>query len=314
MTPLVSVVIPTRNRRSLLAGTLDTVLAQQDADLEVVVVDEASTDGTAAYLQAHTDPRVRTVRHDEPQGVARARNRGIGEAGGRWVALLDDDDLWAPRKLAAQLAAADGATWVYTGAVAVDRDLQVVETYRPLAPAELCAQLPLRNPVPAGSSNVLIRRSAFDAAGQFDSRLRHLADWDMWRRLAQQGEPAVVDEPLVAYRIHPGNASQAPTGILEEAALVEQALGHPIDWVAIHRWIAINCLRSGARWQAARSFGRAVRAGDRRSVVRAANALLVPGAGRRITYHPLRRDGDVRDRDYKSRADVWLAPLRAAVR
>ena len=96
MAALVSVIIPTRNRAELLRRTLGTVLSQRLRELEVIVVDDASTDGTPAVLDAVADERVRTIRHPERRGVAAARNIGVDAAVGRWVAFLDDDDLWAP--------------------------------------------------------------------------------------------------------------------------------------------------------------------------------------------------------------------------
>ena len=95
--------IPTRNRWALLSRALASVLEQEDVTLEVVVVDEGSTDETPERLAALTDERVRALRNDSPTGVANARNRGISAARGEWVAFLDDDDFWAPTKLRAQL-------------------------------------------------------------------------------------------------------------------------------------------------------------------------------------------------------------------
>ena len=106
--PEVSVVIPTRDRSRLLGLTLHSVLWQRGVVVVVVVVDDGSTDDTAQTVAGLADPRVRLVRHDTAQGVSAARNRGITEAHGRWVAFLDDDDLWAPDKLACQLQAARG--------------------------------------------------------------------------------------------------------------------------------------------------------------------------------------------------------------
>src|SRR5690349_9916448 len=97
--PEVTVVVPTRDRHARLAATLAGVLRQRDVDLEVVVVDEASS----PPVGASADPRVRVLRHDEPQGVARARNAGLSAAQGAWVAFCDDDDLWGPEKLRRQL-------------------------------------------------------------------------------------------------------------------------------------------------------------------------------------------------------------------
>ncbi len=103
--PVASVVIPTYNQPALLLETLDTVMAQTFADLEVVVIDDGSTDDTAARVREYA------ARHDRPirlvtqpnGGIGAARNRGIDEATGRYVALLDHDDLWMPRKLEEQV-------------------------------------------------------------------------------------------------------------------------------------------------------------------------------------------------------------------
>jgi len=91
----VSVVVPTHNRSALLAMTLRSVLRQQSVDLEVIVVDEASTDETSVMLAALGDTRVRVIRHDTPQWLAAARNHGAAEARGEWLAFIDDDDLYS---------------------------------------------------------------------------------------------------------------------------------------------------------------------------------------------------------------------------
>ena len=127
MTPFVSVVVPSHNRARLLSRTLQSILAQQMGDLEVVVVDDGSTDDTASVAAA-ADPRVVVLRNEAPAGVSAARNRGIAAARGAWMAFCDDDDLWSPEKLAHQLAAAERARadWVYSGDVNVDDGLRVL--------------------------------------------------------------------------------------------------------------------------------------------------------------------------------------------
>src|SRR5207249_2210658 len=101
---------------------------------EVVVVDDGSTDGTGSYLKSRSDPRLRVVTCTGG-GVSRARNAGLAAARHQWVAFLDDDDLWAPDKLDAQLAAAwDGCGWVTVGSVDVDNDLVVRGGDRPPLP------------------------------------------------------------------------------------------------------------------------------------------------------------------------------------
>ena len=200
----VSVVVPTRNRSALLTMSLRSALRQQHVDFEVIVVDDASTDGTQAVLAAIGDPRIRVIRHDSPQGVSIARNHGTAAARAEWVAFLDDDDLWAPDKLALQLQAArdSGASWVYVGHVNINMDYQVTGGAPPLAPDVLVEQLPRHNVVPGGCSGVMVSKRALTRAGHFDPRFQPLADWDLWLRLAQTGVPGCVSQPLVAYRLH----------------------------------------------------------------------------------------------------------------
>jgi glycosyltransferase involved in cell wall biosynthesis len=245
----VSVVVPTHNRRELLALTLRTILWQRDANLEVVVVDDGSRDpDVAAQVAAEfADDRVVLVRNVVPAGVSAARNRGMATARGSWIAFCDDDDLWAPDKLALQLAAArtTGRNWVYTGAVKIDLQQRVIGGIPPLAPEVAMARLPHMNPVPGGCSGVLASTTALRKAGGFDNGLANLADWDMWMRLALTGPPAFVPRPLVAYRIHPHNASSDTALILAEARSLDQRYGSRLDYGALYHYLAWVHLRSG---------------------------------------------------------------------
>ena len=255
----VSVVVPTRNRSRLLAVALRGVLRQRGVDLEVIVVDEASTDDTPALLAGLGDPRVRTVRHETPRGVSTARNRGAAEARGDWVAFTDDDDLWAPDKLARQLQAAQaaGRDWAYTGSVNIGEGFGVVHGLPPPPPEEVVAALPHYNAIPGGGSNVVIRREALLRAGPFDTRLRNTEDWEMWIRLAKAGPPAWVCSPLLAYRVHGANSSLDITEILRGAQLIEDLHHTTADWGRLHRWLAESCLRTGQRRVALSQFARA---------------------------------------------------------
>ena len=245
----VSVVVPTHNRRELLASTLRTILWQRDADLEVVVVDDGSRDPDVVpqVIADCRDDRVVLVRNDTPTGVSAARNLGIATARGSWVAFCDDDDLWSPDKLALQLAAArtTGREWVYTGAVKIDLQQRVIGGLPPPAPEVALARLPHVNPVPGGCSSVLASAAALHKAGGFDSRLVNLADWDMWMRLALTGPPTFVPRPLVAYRIHPHNASRDTALILAEARSLDQRYGSHVDYGALYHYLAWVHLRSG---------------------------------------------------------------------
>jgi glycosyltransferase involved in cell wall biosynthesis len=274
--PDVSVVIPTHNRRRLLGQTVRSALGQVGVEVEVIVVDDGSSDGTADAVASIGDDRVRLLRHRRPLGVAVARNAGAGAARGAWVALLDDDDLWAPDKLKRQLeaAAAAEAGWVYAGVVEVDAEGRLLGGSAPPSPEELLAGLRRRNLMPAGSSNVAVRSDLLSASGGFDPRLRHLADWDLWLRLAGLGRPACAPAPLVAYRLHHGQATLDTTGMLAEASALEAR--HGADRTAILRWAAWSHLRTGQRRAALRAYAGAVLAGDVASLARAAVTLLHP--------------------------------------
>jgi glycosyltransferase involved in cell wall biosynthesis len=272
----VSVVIPTRNRRVVLERTLETALAQTDVVIEVVVVDDGSDDDTAAFLGAHDDPRVRLVHHEWPRGVAAARNSGIREATGRWIAFLDDDDLWAPHKLRAQLdaAAAREAGFAYGAAVVVDEALQVLRGPLPGPDPDSVAQALLRtNPMPGGCSNPMARADVVRQVGGFDEQMHLLADWDLWLRLAAATRSARTEECVVAYVRHRENMIvSARNDVLAEldrmVAKHGPAMAREVNRLEIARWIAWGRWRSGRRREALRFYARILRTdGTRRNLL-----------------------------------------------
>jgi glycosyltransferase involved in cell wall biosynthesis len=307
VTPEISAVVPTHNRRDLLQLTLRTVLGQRDVDLEVIVVDDASTDDTAAVVTGLGDPRIRLIRHDRPTGVSTARNHGAREAAGAWLAFCDDDDLWAPDKLARQLAAAAqaGRAWSYGGAVRIDPALRIMGGTPPPPPERLAERLPAWNLMPGGSSNVIVRAGMFSEAGRWDPALVNLADWDLWIRLSRLGLPAYVPEPLVGYRIHASNASANTVLVLAEAGLLDGRYGNRTDYGELHHYLAWVCLRSGRRRPAAGHFARAAAHGQVAGVARSL-AGLVRGRARRWLGQPR----PAADRAWPEQAEAWLAPLR----
>lgn len=307
--PDVSVVIPTRDRRDRLRLALVSVLRQRRIHVEVIVADDASTDGTAEMIAGLEDPRVHVVRHRSRRGVSAARNRGIAEANGTWVAFLDDDDLWAPDKLALQLEAAGstGRSWAYAGDVNVDDHLRVLSAFRPPTPQQVMESLPRYNPVPSGASNVVVRADALAKAGGFDPDLRRTEDWDMWIRLAGVGPPAWVPRPLVAYRFHAANVAADTKAIVEEPDRLASRHGIPVDRAAVQRRAAWISLRAGDRARAIRHYATAVRMGDVKSLARAVVALVHPAAGSDRIFHLIR--GSLSDDPWRTEAQVWLDEL-----
>jgi glycosyltransferase involved in cell wall biosynthesis len=276
-----------------------------------VVVDDGSTDDTAEVVAGLGDSRVRLVRHHRPQGVSAARNRGIAEARGAWVAFLDDDDLWAPDKLARQLEAARraGRTWVYAGEVSIDQRLRILDGGPPAPPEQVMERLTRHNAVPAGASNVVVRADTLARAGAFDTELRNNEDWDLWIRLARLGPPAWVCRPLVALRVHPGNASRNMDRMLQELDVIERRHRIPVDWAAHYRWAAWSSLQAGRQRAALRYYAHAVRVGDLTSIARAVATLVYPAVAETRGARPL-PPGSA-GQAWIAEARAWLDPLRA---
>lgn len=310
MKPEITVVIPTHNRPELFQLTLRTVLAQHDVDLEVVVVDDGSTGDIVADGTDLNDPRVRVVRHSRPLGVSTARNHGADEAAGAWLAFCDDDDLWAPDKLARQLAAAaaSGCRWAYGGAVRIDSTLAVIGGTPPPDPEDLVRRAPSWNLMPGGASNAIVHAGTFRAAGGWDPSLVNLADWDLWTRLAREGRPACVHRPLVGYRIHSGNASGDTPLILREARALDGRYGARLDYGELHHYLAWVHLRAGRRLPAVAHLARATGRGHLRGVARTIGGLVRSRVARRLPFVSPRA-GTERSA-WLAEADTWIAPLR----
>jgi glycosyltransferase involved in cell wall biosynthesis len=203
--PAVSVVIPTHNRRDLLLRTLHSVLRQRQVDLSVIVVDDASADGAANAVRDLRDPRVRVIRHPVCRGVSRARNTGIEQVDTDWVAFVDDDDLWSPDKVRAQLDALERcpeAQWACSGALHIDSTYQPLFIAQPPDEAEISSLILRGNVIPGGGSGVLAATSLARQVGGFDVALSNLADWDFYIRLSLRSPVAAAPGPLVGYHVH----------------------------------------------------------------------------------------------------------------
>jgi peptidoglycan/xylan/chitin deacetylase (PgdA/CDA1 family)/GT2 family glycosyltransferase len=254
--PFVTVVIPTRDRWSLLETTLETALAQEDVELEVIVVDDGSRRPIPRATQPWSDPRVRCVRHSRPAGVATARNAGIAAARGRWLAFLDDDDIWSPHKLARQISRAEdiGSLFAYAGAVVIHEDGARLELASPPPARRLRGYLRSYNAIPAGASNVIADLDLVRRLGGFDPSLNHFADWDLWIRLADTAPAAVCPEPLVGYRLHPHSMRSTAPGVLGELRYLDakhHAKAAQPDRVWVYLWLAEGRLLAGRRLAAA---------------------------------------------------------------
>jgi glycosyltransferase involved in cell wall biosynthesis len=207
ISPQVSVLLPTYNRAHYLAEAIQSALDQTYADLEVVVVDDGSTDNSAELVRRFADPRVRLFRL-ENRGISAALNTAFRAARGRYIAILNSDDRWLPELLAQEVAVLEAnsdAGLVYARCQAMD------SSGRPLArttgvPARYPGQM-LRSLLYGDhicTIAVLIRREHVEQAGLWDESLIANEDWDLWLRLALICRFAFVDTILAHFRAHTG--------------------------------------------------------------------------------------------------------------
>ncbi|MFN8624530.1 MAG: glycosyltransferase [Candidatus Binatia bacterium] len=207
---LVSVIIPTFNRRGFVREAVASVCAQRGVAFEIVVVDDGSTDGTAAALRAEFDDRVRLIATAN-RGVAAARNRGVAESRGELIAFLDSDDLWLPDKLAAQ--AAFFAEYERAGICQTDENwvrngVRVNPRAHHRKPSGDIFEPSLRRCLVSPSA-VMLRRGVFNVAGGFDERLPACEDYDLWLRIARNTPVWLIDRALVVKRGgHPDQLSR----------------------------------------------------------------------------------------------------------
>jgi glycosyltransferase involved in cell wall biosynthesis len=282
------VIIPTRDRWTRLRRTLESALSQVDVNVEVMVVDDGSTDETPARMPRIGRPNVRYLRNEWPLGQAAARNRGIAAAHGKWLAFLDDDDLWAPWKLRRQVdvARAKAASFVYASAVVIDDEFRPLALYEAPASEDLKSLLVRGNALPAGASNVLARAQLVRDIGGFDDHLSQLADWDLWIRLARAGRGAPCREVLVAYLYHPGNrvleaARELWTEfdhVARKNAVMARECGTEFDEAGLTYWIASRQAEAGLRLRAVRTYLRGAIAARRPVHLRLAARTLLRGA------------------------------------
>jgi glycosyltransferase involved in cell wall biosynthesis len=198
MTAEVSVVLPTRDRLPFLPASIGSVLAQDHEDLELIVVDDGSTDDTIGYLSSLDDPRLRVVHHPVSSGPAAARNRGIELAVGELIAFQDSDDVWRPEKLRRDLDAlrqTDPGCVVTYSPVEMPGAGMIPGACDPIRHGDLSTVLARHNIVALPAA--VVRTRALRSAGGFDERLHRLEDWDLFLSLSKLGSFSFVDDVLV---------------------------------------------------------------------------------------------------------------------
>jgi glycosyltransferase involved in cell wall biosynthesis len=218
----ITVAIPAYNAMEYLPQTLASVLKQTYQNFEVIIVNDGSTDGIEDWFATIEDTRVKLISQSN-QGLAGARNTGVQQATGEYIALLDADDLWGTTKLAKQIKILDDnpeVGLVYTWASLIDeRSKPIGKLHKWEQQGQVWEKLLPCNPIIP--SSVIIRRTCFDRVGSFDTNLlSYIEDWDMWLRLAKHYQFAVIKEPLLYYRERSSSVSKNWEGMKQSFEIV----------------------------------------------------------------------------------------------
>jgi glycosyltransferase involved in cell wall biosynthesis len=303
----------------LLRTALASALAQPNV-VQVVVVDDASSDATSAELALLQDSRVTVVRNDEPAGVAAARNLGLSQVTAPWVAFLDDDDAWGPGHVAGMLDAwrrsgvgPDRIGIVYSGYLVTTPDRRVVSVREAGGQDWLPHGLEEENVIGTPSCALLWREAVVEAGG-FDERLAIVADWDLWVRVLAERRAVHCPEYLVGYMHHGGNMHFDGDRLVRELVALQRkhgwkprpgSVGPRGERVPLY--IASAYRAGGRRFRAAWWYLRSFRVrGHGRDLARAAGMML----GERM----IERSGLKRPPPVDPSLGGWLLELAEAER
>lgn len=201
--PLISVVIPTFNRRHTLPRCLDSVFAQTFSNFEILLVDDGSQDGTAEWVRSLTDPRLHYLPQAANQGVVHVTNLGIDAARGEFIALLDSDDCWLPEKLEKQIACLQQLShrhaMVYHQMLADDGVLREARPFRGIHPGERVGDYLFRHNGLIQTNSLFASRKIFQEY-RADSSFRTKIDWDLCLQWEKAGvEFHFLPEPLAIW-------------------------------------------------------------------------------------------------------------------
>ncbi len=220
--PLVTVVIPTFGHRDYVRTAVDSAMAQAGVDCEIVVINDGSPDDTADMLRPLARSGAIQYIEQENQGQAAARNRGLGEASGKYIAFLDDDDIWPLDKLQWQVAVLESdssAGAVGGSAVLIDKKGDPIGNSPVFDGWTTIEDLLLGNPF-LSPGQTLIQTELLRRVGGLDAHVWGADDYDLWFKLARHSRIRTDSRPALYYRKHPGNASRNAGRLLRNTASV----------------------------------------------------------------------------------------------
>ncbi|MGD2174237.1 MAG: glycosyltransferase family 2 protein [Candidatus Brocadiaceae bacterium] len=269
--PRVSVVIPAYNAEDYLQEALESVFAQTFTDYEVIVVDDASTDGTPEMLRGYEESgRIRVLTHQRNRGLSASRNSGIRAARGEFVTFLDADDVWRPERLAYHMAVmernpeimflSNSGWWFKEG-----EELRFPPLPENPELTEVSWEALALGASPFSASNALVRREVLDEVGLFDERLRAAEDRDMWLRIARRFGTVRASGYVHGYRRHAGSMTADPEHMKRNMKMVlgkalrdaRPSLRHRA-YAQLYLDVAITCYTVDRRFAALGNLGKSV--------------------------------------------------------
>jgi len=223
--PLVSIIMNVRNGAAFMREALDSVMAQTFTDWELIVWDDCSTDDSSAIVAAYADPRVRYFLSPEETPLGQARNNAIRLATGKWLAFLDQDDLWTSTKLERQIALADAHTGIIYGRAVLfwpsgrKREYDQAHEFTPLPEGNIFSEL-FRSACFIAMSSAMLRRSAVEEIGAIPEYIEMAPDYYLYIAIARGYPARAVQEVVCWYRMHGSNLSQESRRKVHQEVLV----------------------------------------------------------------------------------------------
>lgn len=211
--PLISVIIPAYNAEKYIASTLESVLTQTYTNIEVIVVDDGSSDDTQVILAGYSNKVI--IIKTENLGVSHARNTGIEAAQGSWIAFIDSDDIWHPTKLYEQYTTLGNCKWSHCDSVYIGENQSGTvkrSDYSHIPTINVFDELIVENFIT--TSSVLIEKALLSEFGKFDENLHCLEDWKLWVEIARTNPLAYCDKALLEYRVYSGSTSRKARYVL----------------------------------------------------------------------------------------------------
>jgi glycosyltransferase involved in cell wall biosynthesis len=222
--PSVSIIMNVRNGASTLRESVESVLAQSFHDWELVVWDDRSTDDSPQVIATYKDPRIRYFCSPEESCLGRARADAMRQASGSWLAFIDQDDVWLPRKLEKQMGLADDSVGLIYGRTVrfylsgLERDYDQTHEFKPLPEGDIFTQL-FRDSCFIAMSSAVFRREAVEATGGIPDAIRIVPDYWLYVAVTQRYPVRAVQEVVCRYRMHAANLSRAVVRQMNEEVL-----------------------------------------------------------------------------------------------